>query len=214
MKVIAQLISWCFLPIFMPFYGLLIALYVPSVQVHFFDQDSLYTLVDELKSAIIYMFFVLAVMAPAVSFLLLHRFGVISTLDMENRKERLIPMLLLLIYGILLYTLLLVKSGNLLPKYVYALPFSGICVTTCFIFINRIIKVSSHAGGAGIMCGFLMAYLCAQQSYIFWIVPIMVLLSGLIMSSRLYLNKHVPKEVYTGWIVAFVLTLSICYFYP
>jgi hypothetical protein len=214
MRIAAHLISWVFLPIFMPFYGLLAALYIPSNQDYFFNQESLYFLSDEIKSAVLYMFFVLTVMAPAVSFMLLHRFGIITTIDMEKREERAIPMFLLLVYGIMLYVLLLVKAGSFLPKYALALPLSGICVTISFMFINRLMKVSSHAGGAGILSGFLLAYLSAQQTYFFWLLPIVLLISGLTLSARLYLHKHLPKEVYTGWFVAFVLTIAICYFYP
>ncbi len=215
MRVASNLASWIFLPLFMPFYALLIALYVPSNQDYFYNLESLYFLPEDIKSAIVYLFFVLIVLAPAVSFLMLYRFGIIGTIDMENQQERSVPMILLLVFGVMLYGMLLLKAGNnVLPKYVYALPLAGSLVTLTFIFINQRIKVSSHAGGTGIFCGFLFAYLIGQQEFVFWLIPLGIVVSGITMSARLFLEKHLPKEVYTGWLVAFLITLTITYVYP
>jgi hypothetical protein len=215
MRNVSHLVSWVFLPLFMPFYALLIALYVPSNQDYFYNLESLYFLPDDIKSAIVYLFFVLIVLAPALSFLLLYRFGIIGTIDMEDRKERSVPMILLLVFGIMLYAMLILKAGNnVLPKYVYALPLAGSLVTITFILINQRIKVSSHAGGTGIFCGFLFAYLLDQQEFQFWLIPFGILVSGITMSARLFLEKHLPKEVYTGWLVAFFITMTITYLYP
>jgi membrane-associated phospholipid phosphatase len=215
MKTLSHIISWVFLPLFMPMYGLLIAMYVPSNQDYLFNEDSMFFLTDPAKTAILYMFLIFSVLAPALSFIILRKRNIISTIDMESQAERNIPMFITLTYCLVLYFLFILKAqDNILPKYVYALPLSGVFVTASFTYINRWIKISLHAGGAGILTGFIFAYVAAQIEYQFWILIFVILASGITISARLYLKKHTQTEVYTGWLLAVLITFLINYLYP
>ena len=215
MKIFSDIVSWVFLPLFMPVYGLLLAMYIPSNEDYILNEDSLYFLTDTAKQAILYMFFIFSVLAPGLSFLLLHKKKIISTIDMENQRERNIPMILMLSFCLVLYFLFIIKAqNNILPKYVYALPLSGVFVTVTYTFINRWIKISLHAGGAGILTGFLLAYASAQVEFEMWILIAAVLASGLTLTARLYLKKHTQLEVYTGWSLAVLLTFLVNTLYP
>jgi len=215
MKQTADFLSWLFLPLLMPVYGLLIAMYVPSNQNYFFNEDSLYFMDPNAKTAILYMFFIFSVAAPGISFLVLKKRNIITTIDMENQRERSIPMFISLIYCLILYFLFIIKApDNVLPKYIYALPLAGVFVTTSYAFINRWIKISLHGGGAGILTGFIFAYAFEQAEFQFWILIFVILASGLTISARLFLKKHTPLEVYTGWGLATILTFLVNYFYP
>ncbi|MCF8416587.1 MAG: hypothetical protein K9G40_10115 [Crocinitomicaceae bacterium] len=215
MKIFSDIVSWVFLPLFMPVYGLVLAMYIPSNEDYILNEDSLYFLTDAAKQAILYMFFIFSVLAPGLSFLLLHKKKIISTIDMENQRERNIPMILMLSYCLVLYFLFVIKAqDNILPKYVYALPLSGVFVTVTYTFINRWIKISLHAGGAGILTGFLLAYASAQLEFEMWILIAAILASGLTLTARLYLKKHTQLEVYTGWSLAVLLTFLVNTLYP
>jgi membrane-associated phospholipid phosphatase len=199
----------------MPMYGLLIAMYVPSNQDYLFNEDSMFFLTDAAKTAILYMFLIFSVLAPALSFVILRKRNIISTIDMESQAERNIPMFITLTYCLVLYFLFILKAqDNILPKYVYALPLSGVFVTASFTYINRWIKISLHAGGAGILTGFIFAYVAEQIEYQFWILIFVILASGITISARLYLKKHTQTEVYTGWLLAVLITFLINYLYP
>jgi len=215
MKIAAEIISWVFLPLFMPVYGLMIALYVPSNQDYLFNEDSLFALRIEAKTAILYMFFVFSVVIPSLAFLILFKTRVITTIDMENARERSIPMFIMLTFCLVLYFLFIYRAPDgILPKYVYALPLSGVFVTVMYTYINRWIKISLHAGGAGILTGFIFAYAFEQVEFQFWILLFVILASGLTMSARLYLNKHTQTEIYTGWSLAVLITFFINLLYP
>ena len=188
MKIASHLISWVFLPLFMPVYGLLITMYTPSYQNSALNEDSLFFLSDGSKTAILYMFLIFSVIAPGISFVVLRKKNIISTIDMENQKERNIPMFIMLSYCLLLYFLFIVKApNNILPKYIYALPLSGVFVTVIYTYINRWIKISLHGGGAGILTGFIFAYVFEQTLFEFWILIFVILASGLTISARLFL---------------------------
>ncbi len=215
MKQTAHILSWVFLPLFMPVYGLMIAMYVPSNQDYLFNEESLYFLIPPAKQAILYMFLIFSVIAPALSFLMLFKRKIISTIDMESQRERNIPMIIMLSYCLILYFLFIIKAqNNILPKYVYALPLSGVFVTASYTFINKWIKISLHAGGAGILTGFLFAYFFEQAEFQFWILIFAIIASGLTLSARLFLKKHTPLEVYTGYSLAVLITFIINFLYP
>jgi membrane-associated phospholipid phosphatase len=215
MKILAEVLSWVFLPLLMPVYGLLLAMYVPSNQDYLFNEDSLFFLRDEAKLAILYMFIIFSVIAPGLAFVLLHKWKIITTIDMENQRERNIPMFIMLTFCLILYFLFLVKAhNNILPKYIYALPLSGVFVTVIYTYINRWIKISLHGGGAGILTGFLFAYAIDQAEFRFWILIFAIVASGLTIGARLYLKKHTQTEVYTGWSLAVLMTFLVNYLYP
>lgn len=215
MKIFSDIVSWVFLPLFMPVYGLLLAMYIPSNEDYILNEDSLYFLTDTAKQVILYMFFIFSILAPGLTFLLLHKMKIISTIDMENQRERNIPMILMLSYCLVLYFLFIIKApNNILPKYAYALPLSGVFVTLTYTFINRWIKISLHAGGAGILTGFLLAYAFAQVEFETWVLIAAILASGLTLTARLYLKKHTQLEVYTGWSLAVLLTFLVNTLYP
>lgn len=215
MKILAEVLSWVFLPLLMPVYGLLLAMYVPSNQDYLFNEDSLFFLRDEAKLAILYMFMIFSVIAPGLAFVLLHKWKIITTIDMENQRERNIPMFIMLTFCMILYFLFLVKAqNNILPKYIYALPLSGVFVTVIYTYINRWIKISLHGGGAGILTGFLFAYAVEQAEFRFWILIFAIVASGLTIGARLYLKKHTQTEVYTGWSLAVLMTFLVNYLYP
>jgi len=198
----------------MPTYGLLLTLYIPSQQFNL-DKDSLYLLNPDLKKQLLYLFFTFSALAPGISFFALHKRQIISTIDMENQRERNIPLIIMLAYCLVLYLMFVFKApDNVLPKYFYALPLSGALVTGTFMFINRWIKISMHAGGAGILVGYLMAFAKQQMHFEFWIIIAAVVASGLTIASRLYLNKHRPIEVYTGWTLAVLITYFCNDLYP
>ena len=109
-----------------------------------------------------------------------------------------------------LFFLLVYKTGNSsLPRYFYALPLSGVAVTSIFLVINRWIKISLHAAGAGILVGFLAVFTRAQDQLSIWWLLSALLASGLTMGARLYLRKHTSLEVYSGFLLAIFLTAGI-----
>jgi hypothetical protein len=205
-SITSHILSWVFLPLFMPTYGILLAMYIPSVPKDL-SHVSMYFLAPEMKTRLLLLFFLFSAVAPGLSFLALHQKKVITSIDIENQRERSIPLLVMMAYSLVLFLLFFVKAPDAaLPIAFYALPLSGFIVTALFMGINRWIKISLHAGGAGILVGFLFAFFLEQQSFAVWILPVAIIASGLTISARLFLNKHRPIEVYTGWTLGLLIT--------
>lgn len=214
MKTLAQVITWVFLPLFVPIYILLLSFVLPATSAVFYSFDSLYTLPYEAKKAVISMFFVFCVLAPSVIYLELKRRKIISNLEMDERKERLIPILVMLVFCLLIYLLLIFKVGNAyVPKYLFSLPLSGVCVTAIFVLLNFRWKVSIHSGAMGIAFGFFIAYFMAMEQQYTALFILIALLSGVVMMARMFLGKHTLLEVVLGWLIGVFVTFAVNYYY-
>ena len=215
MKIFMQIISWVFVPLFMPIYALAILMYIPSVENFILNDDSLYHLTSQNKIAILLIFFVCSVVAPGLTLLMLMSKKIISSIEIDNRKERLIPLLITAGYCLMLYFFFLfMRNGNHLPKYIYALPLSGFITIGLFAWINMYTKISLHACGTGILTGLIFAY-CANSIYFsFSLLMIAVFITGFVLASRIYLNKHTLSQVLHGFGGSSIIVFFINYFYP
>ena len=85
MRVLAHTISWLFLPLLMPIYAITTAMYIPSVETSFFQQDTLYWLNPNFKLVVLAWFAIFSFLAPGLSLLILRYSKSISNIEIDNR---------------------------------------------------------------------------------------------------------------------------------
>jgi membrane-associated phospholipid phosphatase len=210
----AHIISWIFLPLFMPLYALFATMYTASSE-KIISNPSLYELPDELKTQLLLLFIIFGTVAPGISFILMYRRRLITTIEMDNRNERIIPLFIILCYCLILFLMLYFKAPNdILPRYVYALPLTGVIISVLFIAINLRTKISLHAAGTGILTGYFCAFSAQQLQVNYSLILIAFLVSGVVLSARLSLNKHTPIQVYLGWSLGFLVAFICNMYYP
>ena len=216
MKLASQIISWVFMPLLMPIYALLLVMFIPSNIDFIQNTQCMYAMDFQFKKAFLYMFLIFCVLAPGVSILILKRRGIIASIDMDTQKERYIPILVMFIYCFVLFFYInyLINVNRLIvPKFITTLPLSGVAVTAVFIIINRWRKISIHAAASGILVGFILAYILQQIEYKLWVFTVSLLVTGIVMSARLYLQKHTFSEVIIGWFIGSFITFVINFWY-
>lgn len=213
MKIIAQLISWIFIPLLIPIYALITTMYIPSVEQSYTQENTLFWMPSGHKVAVLLMFLIFSFLAPAISLVMLQRSNSITSVELDERKERAIPIFLSAIYTLVLSVFLLIKApDDLLPKIIYFLPIGGFVSIVASGIISRYDKISIHSLGCGMLFAFFVAYYNTQVEYYFEIIVITTIIIGLVMSSRLYLQKHSLKQVLFGFLVGFLcmfLTITI-----
>jgi hypothetical protein len=215
MTLFAQIISWVFLPLFMPIYALLILMYTPSREDFLINDDSLFFLPNQNKLAILIIYFIFSILAPGLTLLALKSRGIVSTIDIDDRKERLIPLLITALYCLILFLFFIFKASNAyMPKYIFALPLAGFFTISLFAWVNVYTKISLHACGAGILTGLIFAYGANSIYFNFSLLMIAVFITGLILSARMYLNKHTLNQVLYGFGGSAVIVFFINYYYP
>lgn len=215
MEKLARTLSWLFIPLMAPVIALMIAVYVPADSV--MDRNEILFLIPaDWKNLLLIMFAFFSILVPSFTILFMRFSGTISTVMMDNRKERIIPSFFVNLSAAALYYMVEMKDpDHLLPSAVYGLMIGSF--TTVFIctIITRWWKISLHAAGMGILSGFLFAYYWHIDYYFFWILPVSLLLSGIVMSARMYLGKHSLEQCLAGYAVGIVaLVISIIKLHP
>lgn len=119
---------------------------------------------------------------------------------MSERSERIIPMALTsFFYFITVYIVLRFT----IPVFIKAFILSTALLSFVITIINFWLKISIHAAGAGALTSliFVLSFKMHTPLTVFLIPAILV--SGLVLSSRLWLNSHKPKEVWIGYLTGF-----------
>lgn len=138
---------------------------------------------------------------PLITILLLKNQGVISTIDMRERSERFLPVLLsFLYYG---FTYFFLRKTALDPVF-FSMFFGCMVAMILSLLINTRFKISVHMVG---ICGVLGAVTALFGLHGFSDLPLfcsILLLAGILGTARLSLGAHRPVEVYMGSLVGFL----------
>lgn len=190
----AKIISVLFHPVFMPSLGLFLLL---SINSHIQTE-----LTPEVQRLLLIWIFVITGIFPIISALVFLRSGIISSLQMENKRERIGPYLLTAFYYGLAYYMLR-KSD--LPDALFAL-LLGATLSILFItIISWFWKISAHMVGIGGVIGAIVGFAETYNMNLGAFVAGLVLLAGVVATSRLWLGSHKPLEIYGGVALGFSL---------
>ncbi len=192
---------------------MLLAMFVPSSEDGYYQISNLYGLLSEQKWSILYSYVFFCTIVPAITMLYLRNRGLITSIELDERKERTIPILVMFMSCLGLYIMFqLLPSNTGISKHIFSYPLAGLVATVIFFIMTLSRKVSLHAGGTGIMSGFILAYAGSQDHFQFWVIPVCILVSGIVMSARLFLKKHTLSEVTIGWFTGAIITFTVSYF--
>lgn len=215
MKELSSFISWLFLPLFTPIYGLLLVLYLPIRSNSFLAHDSLYLFTPEAKLLFILLFFVFIVFAPSLSLGILKMNKSISSFQLEKAEERHTPIAIMTFYLMVLYFFLFFQAkGALIPSLLKAMVLAGGISTFCAYFITKKMKISLHALGMGALFGFIYMYAIQLEEIPILLLCAVLILGGIVLSARLILKAHVIKEVGFGYLLGLIPQIIIIYLHP
>ena len=215
MRKIAVLLSWIFLPLFTPIYGLLIVLYLPVQSNSFLASESLYMLDPAVKFLFLLLFLVFIVLAPGLSLLVLRLNKTISSLEMERKEERLTPIAIMTFYCLVLYVFLIFQTENaMIPSLLKAMVVGGALGSFIAYFITKKMKISLHGMGMGSLFGFVYMFSVPLEESPITMLILVLLAGGIVLSVRLFLKDHTLKEVGLGYLLGFASQFISIYFYP
>lgn len=146
------------------------------------------------------LIFITTFIIPVLSLFILKMSGSITSVSLDRREERLTPMIYTgVMYGVTTYLFTTkVELGEMISV--------SLGVSTLLIILTILItsfwKISLHAIGIGGFLGFLLG-LNQQYSFMHFelILPVLFFFSALVLSARLSLNAHSPKQVYLGFVL-------------
>ena len=211
MKIVSQLISFIFHPIFIVLYAYFI----------YFNTDTytnriLYLFSPGFFKLFLLFLFSMAVFFPLTTIIIMKRTGWISSYDIPERKERLPVLVFTMIYYVMTYYIFRSWNQNLsffIDPFISFL-FGGLVLLSVLFFITTFWKISLHSSSiAGLAGGSMALLLLQREAYnldtMMWVNSFLLLSIGLVSFSRLKLNAHQYGQVLAGTAAGFIVMFMI-----
>ena len=146
--------------------------------------------------------FVMTFILPVANLLMFKTFGTLPSLQMSTQKERLVPFSFITIIYIAVTIMFYYKvSHNVNFNKVMLIITGLILLATVATFFE---KVSVHSLAICGAIGIMLPLNKAIENGVLLVPTILVIVTGgLVMSSRLYLNAHTPRQVLYGAVLGF-----------
>jgi len=201
MRIASQAVSVVLHPLVMPTLGLLCYYtFFPSIA----QMNDV-----QLFLQIFLRMILLTLFLPLTSVFIMMRFGQISSMFVEEKKERNWP--LLITAGIYLAALYLLNDRRV-PAFIQLFLMGAVGSMIIAMLINLRWKISLHMIGIGGLCGALTAlYYFTQEGNPIWLMCAFGL-AGILGTARLLLNAHTSMQILCGFALGFGMELGLAVF--
>ena len=164
-----------------------------------------------LQLIVLGLVFALTYVVPVLLLLFLRNFGFIKDFQVSTIKERRFPVIFMIF---LLYflgnTIIQIPTIRNLGILFYGTSLSLTCI---YVLFSVKLKSSLHLVSMGNMIGFFLIMTNINSLSMLPIIILLILLSGILASSRLYLKAHTPVELLIGFplgiVCQFILFISL-----
>lgn len=191
-KLFAHFFSYLFHPLFVPLYVTLFLMYVhPSYFSGIDNQTRLWLPFSVAQLSIFY---------PALTVLLLKGLGFINSVFLKTQKDRIIP---LIAGGVFYFWLFQVCRNHpaslnpIMPSFTLGV----FLAASVALIANIYFKISMHAIGMGGWLGIFLLIMQSNTMLMTWPLCIVLLITGIVCTSRLLISDHTSKEIYAGLLV-------------
>lgn len=194
-KIFAHLFSYLFHPLFVPLYVTLFLMYVhPSYFSGIDKQTKLWLPFSVAQLSIFY---------PLLTVLLLKALGFIDSVFLKKQRDRIIPFIAA---GIFYFWLFQVCRNHpaILNPVVPSFMLGVFLAASAALIANIYFKISMHAIGMGGWLGLFLIIMQSNTMLMTWPLSAVLLITGLVCTSRLLITDHSPKEIYMGLLLGLV----------
>ncbi len=200
MKKILPFFSYLFHPIFIPVYAALF---------YFFCNDSYFT--DPEKYFALFQIVIITIVLPILFFFLLRVSGQVDSIMLSDISQRRIPLVLLCFL-----TILLVRKSITLDHFpeLHFFFLGGLLSTVlALVFLFFKTKASLHMVSISALTVFVVGLSIHNQTRNINWIAFLVLMNGVVASSRLEMKAHTPKELVIGFLLGIVPQLLLSRFW-
>lgn len=199
--VLARLASYIFHPLLMPTYLFLLLSQVFPAALEPIQSSS--------HLLFILLIFIVTFLLPVLNLGIMKALGSIRSFQMETREERILPFtavsLVYIAITVIFYFKTRISLGDNFLKLMVVIDLLAVMATIITFFF----KVSVHSLTAwGIIAILIILSKLSEEGSLFYPALISILLTGFIMSARIYLQAHSLKEVMWGGIAGLATAIA------
>lgn len=193
-RFFAQLASYIFHPLFIPFYvGWFLAYLHPSYFTGFSAAG---------KIRVLLMVSLNAIFFPLITVLLLKALGFLESFLAPTQKDRILLYISSMTF--FFWAQYSLREQPEIPRILVAFMFGVFISSAAALMANIYFKISMHAIGMGGLVG--IAFVVMQQNTMLmtWPLSVAILIAGIVCTARLIVSDHDQKEIYAGLLVGFL----------
>lgn len=190
MKIIAKIVSYLFHPLLIVTW-MTVLLYITN-QPQFADVQQRFGKISPILPVFLYTF-----LFPVIAILMMKKLGFLESLEMPDSKQRIIPFIICIVLYIWTY-LMMRKTGY--PMFLRLFMLGSISTLMLAFVINVFHKLSLHMAAITGATLTVFLWIFYSQSDLAYFFIFMIILSGLVATSRLLLQAHTGREVYSGFL--------------
>lgn len=196
----AKIISIVFHPILMPLYGILI-LYNSGTYITYLPAAT--------KQISLIIIAVSTIILPLSMIPFYLSKNIIGSVQMESSRERIIPLAMNTIFYFMGFYLL---NRLQLPDMIITYMLAVFLIAVATLILNLKWKISIHMIGIGGVTGVIAGLYLILGIDLKPVWMTLIITSGFTGFARLYLNKHTPAEVYSGFLTGLILASGVVIF--
>lgn len=183
----AKVLSVLFTPFYLPILGLLI--------LFIFSYLSLLPLTYKLF--LLLMFYLFTVFLPTALIRFYRRYQGWTLIELGSRERRAIPYVISIFSYLLCYYIM---AATHVPHFMGSILIAALVIQVACAIINLFIKISTHTAAIGGVTGALLAFSVIFSFNPVWWLCIVLLLAGMVGTSRMILRQHSLHQVVLGYL--------------
>ena len=169
----------------------------------------------EIFSGFLLLIFFVTFLLPAINIMIFKLFGTIPSVMMMERRDRIIPFIFIMLFYVMMTALFYWKFHIGFQDNVFRFLIIIDLLVIASTLITLFYKVSIHSIGICGLLGILIPLNKVSEDHsLFYPTLALLIAAGAVMSARLYLNVHTPREVMIGGMVGFAISfVSVMIFF-
>lgn len=183
----AKVLSVLFTPFYLPILDLLI--------LFIFSYLSLLPLTYKLF--LLLMFYLFTVFLPTALIRFYRRYQGWTLIELGSRERRAIPYVISIFSYLLCYYIM---AATHVPHFMGSILIAALVIQVACAIINLFIKISTHTAAIGGVTGALLAFSVIFSFNPVWWLCIVLLLAGMVGTSRMILRQHSLRQVVLGYL--------------
>jgi membrane-associated phospholipid phosphatase len=195
-KKIAEVLSYIAHPLFIPLLGLVV---ISNSGTYAADLDPRFT-------HFIYLaVFIFTLLLPAGLIPLFYYSGMVRNIQLSERRERLIPMYITLVFYVAAYLLIRKLPVSMVyQRYLFA----GCLSILLLLAVSYFWKISAHLMGWGGLVSLIVCLSLRFNTDLMLFLIFSIFMTGCVGSARLRLDAHNPLQVFAGFLLGFLTVFT------
>lgn len=195
----ARLLSMLFTPFYLPIVGITLLFLFSYLNMFPWSY----------KIQVLLMVYVFTIMLPTLLIHVYRRYQGWNLIELGHREKRMIPYVLSIISY---FTCVYVMERLHMPHFMGSIIVAALAVQIVCALINVWWKISTHTAAIGGVAGSLFAFSYYLGFNPVWWLCLVIIVAGMVGSSRMILRQHSLSQVVGGFAVGFICaTLAILF---